>query len=133
YTRPYELVSYAHWSAEEDRIVAKLLVDGEEHEVTGVGNGPIAALVDGLERSFGLSVAVRDYHEHAMSASADATRRLRRGRRRRRCRVGRRAPSQHRHRLAARGRERGQPRARAQAVDRRSGSRLRAIASSAGW
>jgi 2-isopropylmalate synthase len=73
YTRPYELVSYAHWSAEEDRIVAKLLVDGEEHEVTGVGNGPIAALVDGLERSFGLSVAVRDYHEHAMSASADAT------------------------------------------------------------
>src|SRR6476659_8375591 len=29
HTRPYELVSYAHWSAEEDRIVAQMLVDGE--------------------------------------------------------------------------------------------------------
>ena len=32
-TRPYELVSYAHWSAEDDRIVAQLLVDGEPQEV----------------------------------------------------------------------------------------------------
>jgi len=72
-TRPYELVSYTHWSAEEDRLVARVLVDGEPREVTGVGNGPIAALVDAFEKHFGVVVSLRDYHEHAMSASADAT------------------------------------------------------------
>jgi 2-isopropylmalate synthase len=73
HTRPYEIVSYTHWSAEEDRIVAALNVDGEPMEVTGVGNGPIAALVDAFDRQFGISVSIRDYHEHAMAASADAT------------------------------------------------------------
>src|SRR6266436_157761 len=73
HTRPYDIVSYTHWSAEEDRIVARVSVDGEEREVTGVGNGPIAALVDAFDRHFGISVSMRDYHEHAMAASADAT------------------------------------------------------------
>jgi len=41
--------------------------------VTGTGNGPIAALVDAFERHYGISVRIRDYHEHAMAASADAT------------------------------------------------------------
>ena len=71
---PYALVRHAHTSSgAEDSIVAEVSVDGEPHEVTGRGNGPIAALVDGFARSFGVQVAVRDYHEHAMSASADAT------------------------------------------------------------
>jgi 2-isopropylmalate synthase len=73
HTRPYDIVSYTHWSAEEDRIVARIGVDGEESEVTGVGNGPIAALVDAFEKHFGIAVSIRDYHEHAMAASADAT------------------------------------------------------------
>ena len=72
YTRPYDLVSYAHWSAEDDRIVAQVTVDGEPREVSGSGNGPIAALVEAFEQAFGISVRLRDYHEHAMSASADA-------------------------------------------------------------
>jgi 2-isopropylmalate synthase len=71
--RPYEIESYTHWSAEEDRIVARVLVDGEPQEVQGVGNGPIAALVDGFDKHFGVTVRLRDYHEHAMSAAADAT------------------------------------------------------------
>ena len=70
----YELVSYQHASGEEtDRLVARLRVDGEEIEVVGEGNGPIAALVHGLEERFGLDVHVRDYHEHAMSKGEDAT------------------------------------------------------------
>lgn len=73
HNRPYEIVSYTHWSAEEDRIVARVDVDGEPQEVTGTGNGPIAALVDAFERHFGIAVRIRDYHEHAMAASADAT------------------------------------------------------------
>ena len=39
----------------------------------GEGNGPIAALVHGLEQRLGIEVDVRDYHEHAMSAGEDAT------------------------------------------------------------
>jgi 2-isopropylmalate synthase len=73
-TAPFELVSYAHESGEEgDRLVARMRVDGEELEVVGEGNGPIAALVHGIEQRFGLEVDVRDYHEHAMSKGEDAT------------------------------------------------------------
>jgi 2-isopropylmalate synthase len=74
HTRPYELVGYTHTAgASIDSIAAELLVDGVTHTVEGSGNGPIAALVDALERGFGVAVEVRDYHEHAMSASAEAT------------------------------------------------------------
>ena len=71
--RPYELVSYVHSSGTEDRLAVRLLVDGEEQEIEGVGNGPIAALVDAFQRSFGSAIRIRDYHEHAMSADTDAT------------------------------------------------------------
>src|SRR5262249_16989809 len=59
HTRPYELVSYAHWSAEDDRIVAQMLVDGEQQELSGAGNGPIAALVDIFERQLEIPVRIR--------------------------------------------------------------------------
>ncbi|MGH3136093.1 MAG: alpha-isopropylmalate synthase regulatory domain-containing protein, partial [Gaiellaceae bacterium] len=73
-TEPYALVSYSHESGEEgDRLVARMRVDGEEVEVVGEGNGPIAALVHGIEAQFSLAVEVRDYHEHAMSKGEDAT------------------------------------------------------------
>ena len=71
---PYVLLSYTHESGEEgDRLVARMRVDGEETEVVGEGNGPIAALVHGLEQQLGFEVDVRDYHEHAMSKGEDAT------------------------------------------------------------
>ena len=73
HTRPYELLSYTLGSAEQDEIVAQMTVDGEPLELTGSGNGPLAALVDGFERQFGITVRIRDYHEHAMAASASAT------------------------------------------------------------
>jgi 2-isopropylmalate synthase len=74
HTRPYELVGYTHTAGVAgDSIAAQLLVDGVAQTVEGAGNGPIAALVDALDRGFGVTVEVRDYHEHAMSASAEAT------------------------------------------------------------
>ena len=73
HVRPYELISYTHSSADHERIVASMLVDGEEREIEGSGNGPIAALVDAFEAQFGITIRIRDYHEHAMAASADAT------------------------------------------------------------
>jgi 2-isopropylmalate synthase len=73
HTRPYAIESYTHSSADEDRIVARVTVEGEPHEIEGVGNGPIAALVDAFDKSFGIAIRIRDYHEHAMAAAADAT------------------------------------------------------------
>ena len=71
---PYALVAYTHSSEEDvDQIAAKISVNGVEHVVEGEGNGPIAALVDGFGRAFGLDINIRDYHEHAMAASAAAT------------------------------------------------------------
>ena len=71
---PYALVSFTHESGESlDRLVARILVGGEEIEIEGQGNGPIAALVHAIEERFGLAVDVREYHEHAMSKGEDAT------------------------------------------------------------
>ena len=70
---PYALASYTHSSADHDRIVTELVVDGEPRQVSGAGNGPIAALVDAFDQSFGIAIRIRDYHEHAMAAAADAT------------------------------------------------------------
>ncbi|KAA2262215.1 2-isopropylmalate synthase [Solihabitans fulvus] len=54
-----------------EEITATVRVDGEEHEITGSGNGPIAAFVDALA-SVGYDVRVLDYTEHALSAGDDA-------------------------------------------------------------
>ena len=123
--RPYRLVSFAHWSAEEDRIVATVEVDGEAHEVTGVGNGPIAALVDAYREA----LRDRDPDQRLPRARDGRERRrdrrgVRRGGRRRRSRVGGRAPLEHRHGLSPSGRQRGQSRPRR---PRRGGHRERSL------
>ena len=41
--------------------------------MTGSGNGPIAAFVDGLRRGLGVDFDVVDYAEHALGQGADAT------------------------------------------------------------
>ena len=73
YTGPYELGRYTHSSGDADQITAELARNGEAQDVTGTGNGPIAALVDAFEQNFGIVIRIRNYHEHAMSAAADAT------------------------------------------------------------
>ncbi|WP_067864562.1 2-isopropylmalate synthase [Nocardia shimofusensis] len=54
-----------------DSITAVVKVDGVEQEVTGQGNGPLAAFVDAIA-GVGFDVRVLDYSEHAMSAGDDA-------------------------------------------------------------
>ena len=64
-----------HWISDrgegDDSITALVSVDGEECEITGSGNGPIAAFVDALA-TVGVDVRVLDYAEHAMSSGDDA-------------------------------------------------------------
>jgi 2-isopropylmalate synthase len=54
------------------RIIAKLSVAGQPRSVTGSGNGPIAAFVDGLRKTLGAEIDVVDYAEHALGQGADA-------------------------------------------------------------
>jgi 2-isopropylmalate synthase len=70
---PYELTAYEHEASElGDRLTAQMRDGGEPLELTGEGNGPIAALVHALGRSLGHSLRVLDYHEHATSRGEDA-------------------------------------------------------------
>ncbi|UVO14217.1 2-isopropylmalate synthase [Mycobacterium sp. SVM_VP21] len=73
--RPLERMHQKLLAAETDdgtdRIEATVLVDGVETEITGAGNGPLAAFVDALS-SVDVQVHVLDYSEHAMSAGEEA-------------------------------------------------------------
>jgi 2-isopropylmalate synthase len=56
----------------ERRISAKVVIDGAERAIEGVGNGPIAAFVAAIGQNCGIALTVRDYHENAVGAGADA-------------------------------------------------------------
>jgi len=53
-------------------ITATLLKDGQEMVLQGVGPGPVAAFVQALEKALGLTLSLRDYHEHAIGSGAEA-------------------------------------------------------------
>jgi len=65
-------------AGEKDQLTTSIFVDGERRELTGSGNGPIAAFVEainGLETvqaPGGWDVRVLDYNEHALSSGGDA-------------------------------------------------------------
>ncbi|SLH85397.1 2-isopropylmalate synthase [Mycobacteroides abscessus subsp. abscessus] len=73
--RPLERIRQKVTAAETDggvdSITAVVKVDGVEQEITGQGNGPLAAFVDAIA-TVGYDVRVLDYSEHAMSAGDDA-------------------------------------------------------------
>ena len=54
-------------------VKAEILVDGEARTVEGSGNGPISALMAGLQADLGIEVDVVDYSEHAISSGNEAT------------------------------------------------------------
>ncbi|GAB83711.1 2-isopropylmalate synthase [Gordonia rubripertincta] len=56
----------------EDHITAVVKIEGNEREITGSGNGPLAAFVDALG-TVGYEVRVLDYSEHALTAGGDAS------------------------------------------------------------
>ena len=53
-------------------MTAQLEVDGGAVTVTGSGNGPIAAFVEGLSSVTDVGLDVVDYTEHALGAGASA-------------------------------------------------------------
>ncbi|MDL9937581.1 2-isopropylmalate synthase [Gordonia sp. ABSL1-1] len=70
--RMRQKVDAAEVDGGEDTITAIVKVEGNEREITGTGNGPLAAFVDALSTT-GYDVRVLDYSEHALTAGGDAS------------------------------------------------------------
>jgi 2-isopropylmalate synthase len=70
-TGPLRLLHYSVDSEDVDRITATVTYGGVERELTGEGNGPIAALVHALDE-LDIDLRVLDYHEHATGAGEEA-------------------------------------------------------------
>jgi len=73
----FELVKFGSVSQEGvEQITTTVRAFGQEHVLTGTGNGPIAAFCDALSGTDlglgGLNVRVLDYSEHALTAGRDA-------------------------------------------------------------
>ncbi|MBU6252748.1 MAG: 2-isopropylmalate synthase [Alphaproteobacteria bacterium] len=64
----FQLLDYEETrAANGERIFAgKIAVNGQEHSVSGRGNGLISSVVSTLRESFGLALDIADYSEHAM-------------------------------------------------------------------
>jgi 2-isopropylmalate synthase len=74
---PFELVSFSSVTSEAgEQITTTVRAFGTEHTLTGTGNGPIAAFCEAVSPIDlglgGVSVRVRDYAEHALTAGRDA-------------------------------------------------------------
>ena len=54
-------------------VVAQVLVDGQHRTLSGQGNGPVDALVHGIQAELGIEISVEDYHEHALTAGSEAS------------------------------------------------------------
>ena len=70
----FQLVDWDEGRASDGtRIFAgKIGVGGQEQSVSGRGNGLISSVIATLRDSFGVSLEVRDYAEHALGTGSDA-------------------------------------------------------------
>ena len=55
-----------------EKLVARVSVAGRELALSGAGNGPVDAFVNGLRQALGIAVQVQHYHEHALGVGEDA-------------------------------------------------------------
>ena len=74
-TAPLEQVSVTVDStraeADETRVSAQVIFNGQERRVTGHGNGPLAAYANALEE-LGIDVEIQEYSQHARTSGDDA-------------------------------------------------------------
>jgi 2-isopropylmalate synthase len=70
----FQLLDYEESKAADGtRLFAgKIAVDEHEQSVSGRGNGLISSVVATIADSFGVTLEVKDYTEHAMTAGSDA-------------------------------------------------------------
>ncbi len=70
----FQLVDYEESRASDGTRIftGTVAVRGEEQRVSGRGNGLISSVLTTIEDSFGLSLEIRDYTEHALGKGRDA-------------------------------------------------------------
>ena len=75
--RPYSIVDYRtvpdSQSGEMCVLTATIRENGQEREIEGNGNGPIAAFMNAMQRACGVHMLVVDYTEHALGHGSDAS------------------------------------------------------------
>ena len=73
---PFELIDYrintAPHATEVVVCEATIRANGEERQISGHGNGPINAFVQGFRESCGVAFRLADYHQHAVTGGSDA-------------------------------------------------------------
>ena len=73
---PFSLISFvserASRSNDLERIKATVELDGQNHKLEAVGNGPIAAFIKGMRDEFDLTFRLKDYTEHTRTAGSES-------------------------------------------------------------
>ncbi|PIE83342.1 MAG: 2-isopropylmalate synthase [Candidatus Contendobacter odensis] len=79
-TEPYRVIEHytvpdhhSNHDINRCQLKTKIRKYGQEHLISGQGNGPIDAFTHALNQHCDLAIRVLDYHEHAMGADASAT------------------------------------------------------------
>ena len=65
----------SHMSSTENdvnQLELKMLMNSKEYVISGLGNGPIYAFVNGLCEKLNFDIKVSDYHQSAISSGSDA-------------------------------------------------------------
>src|ERR1035437_152309 len=71
---PYELQTFSSQSVKDIvHVLSHVTFNGEQVELIGKGNGPIAAFIDALKHSGKANVKVADYAEHALGKGSSAS------------------------------------------------------------
>ena len=75
-TAPYQLEAFesapATRASETERAIAKVSHNGEIHEISGTGNGPISAMVSALRTHFDLQFTLADFGQNTRSSTSKA-------------------------------------------------------------
>ncbi|MBF0143234.1 MAG: 2-isopropylmalate synthase [Magnetococcales bacterium] len=75
---PFALMEYATMpggevtSLERRQLRGKVMRQGVACEISGAGNGPVSAFADAIQRSFGISVEVLEFEQHAVTRGTRA-------------------------------------------------------------
>ena len=69
-----ELVSFELNTSdgENDSIKVEAKLNQKKLEFSGSGNGPIDAMIQGINKKMGLNLSVTDYHQHSLGTGSDA-------------------------------------------------------------
>jgi 2-isopropylmalate synthase len=57
---------------ENDSIIVEAKLNQNKLEFSGSGNGPIDAMIQGINEKMGLNLSVTDYHQHSLGTGSDA-------------------------------------------------------------